>query len=78
MNIRTFLVQCGLHGCNSINVEAQFMKIAIMMRAIDQDSGFRAYTEELVESMIKLNKNNFFLLIYRLPNILVDFLRIRM
>jgi glycosyltransferase involved in cell wall biosynthesis len=43
------------------------MKIAIMMRAIDQDSGFRAYTEELVESMIKLDKNNFFLLIYRLP-----------
>ncbi|MCP2500368.1 MAG: hypothetical protein NCA08_02190 [Deltaproteobacteria bacterium] len=43
------------------------MKIAIMMRAIDQDSGFRAYTEELVESMIKLDKNNLFLLIYRLP-----------
>jgi hypothetical protein len=43
------------------------MKIAIMMRAIDQDSGFRAYTEELVENMIKLDKNNFYLLIYRLP-----------
>lgn len=43
------------------------MKIAIMMRAIDQDSGFRKNTEELIENMLKIDKKNSYLLIYRLP-----------
>lgn len=43
------------------------MKIAIMMRAMDQDSGFRKYTEELIETMVALDRENRYLLIYRLP-----------
>ena len=43
------------------------MKFAIMMRAIDQDSGFRAYTEALVDTMLKLDKQNDYLLLYRQP-----------
>lgn len=42
------------------------MKIAIMMRAIDQDSGFRKNTEELVETMLKIDQKNYYLLIYRM------------
>lgn len=58
---------CDAAGADAFPDKGQVMKIAIMMRAIDQDSGFRAYTEELVENMLKLDKNNFYLLIYRLP-----------
>jgi glycosyltransferase involved in cell wall biosynthesis len=43
------------------------MKIAIMMRPMDQDSGFRAYTEALVDQMVKQDKNDLFLLFYRKP-----------
>jgi hypothetical protein len=41
------------------------MKIAIMMRAMDQDSGFRAIIEGLVESMLRVGKDHSFLLLYR-------------
>jgi len=41
------------------------MKIAIMMRAMDQDSGFRAYIEGLVENMLKIDGENLYLLFYR-------------
>jgi glycosyltransferase involved in cell wall biosynthesis len=41
------------------------MKIAIMMRAIDQDSGFRAYVEGLVEAMLRIDNKNTYLLLYR-------------
>ena len=43
------------------------MKIAIMMRAMDQDSGFRAYTEALVGNMISLDPKVSYLLLYRTP-----------
>jgi glycosyltransferase involved in cell wall biosynthesis len=41
------------------------MKIAIMMRSMDQESGFRANVESLVENMIKQGSRNFYLLIYK-------------
>jgi glycosyltransferase involved in cell wall biosynthesis len=41
------------------------MKIAIMMRAMDQDSGFRAITEHLVEAMLRVGTSNSYLLLYR-------------
>jgi glycosyltransferase involved in cell wall biosynthesis len=41
------------------------MKIAIMMRAMDQESGFQAIVETLVDNMIKQSKENYFLLLYR-------------
>lgn len=43
------------------------MKIAIMMRPMDQDSGFRAYTEALIDHMLKLDQENQYLLLYRQP-----------
>ena len=43
------------------------MKIAIMMRAMDQDSGFRAYTEALVGNMVPLDPGVSYLLLYRTP-----------
>lgn len=43
------------------------MKIAIMMRAIDQDSGFQAYVNGLIEAMLQLNTKDEFLLLYRKP-----------
>ena len=42
------------------------MKIAIMMRPMDQDSGFRAYTEALIDNMLKRDQENTYLLLYRL------------
>lgn len=41
------------------------LKIGIMMRAMDQDSGFRAYTEGLVENMLMNDKENLYVLFYR-------------
>ncbi len=41
------------------------MKIAIMMRAMDQDSGFRAYIEGLIENMLAIDPENSYLLFYR-------------
>lgn len=41
------------------------MKIAVMMRAMDQESGFRAYIEGLVENMLAIDSVNFYLLMYR-------------
>ena len=43
------------------------MKLAIMMRSMDQDSGFRAYTEALIDNMLKLDTDDSYLLIYRIP-----------
>lgn len=43
------------------------MKIAIMMRAIDQDSGFHLYVDGLVEALLKLKGDNFYVLLYRTP-----------
>ncbi len=36
-----------------------------MMRAMDQDSGFRAYVEGLVENMLAVDSENTYLLLYR-------------
>jgi glycosyltransferase involved in cell wall biosynthesis len=41
------------------------MKIAIMMRAMDQDSGHQAIIMGLVENMLKIDQNNTYLLLYR-------------
>lgn len=41
------------------------MKVAIMMRAMDQDSGYRAIIEGLVESLLRVGYNDSFLLLYR-------------
>ena len=40
------------------------MKIAIMMRAMDQDTGFRVYVERLVETMVEMDQENGYLLLY--------------
>lgn len=41
------------------------MKVAVMMRAMDQDSGFRVIVEGFVEGMLKLDRENTYLLLYR-------------
>lgn len=41
------------------------MKIAIMMRAIDQDSGLGVYAQSLVDSMLRMDRDNSYLLLYR-------------
>ena len=41
------------------------MKIAIMMRAIDQESGFHLYLDGLIEALLKLDRDNTYLLLYR-------------
>ena len=41
------------------------MKIAVMLRAMDQDSGFRAYIEGLIENMLAIDAENTYLLFYR-------------
>lgn len=43
------------------------MKIAIMMRAIDQDSGFHLFLDGLLEALLKFDRENEYLLLYRLP-----------
>jgi hypothetical protein len=43
------------------------MKIAIMMRPIDQDSGFHVYVEGLVESLLRFEDEHTYLLLYRTP-----------
>jgi glycosyltransferase involved in cell wall biosynthesis len=41
------------------------MKIAIMMRPMDHNSGFRAYTEALVENMLQIDQESSYVLLYR-------------
>jgi glycosyltransferase involved in cell wall biosynthesis len=41
------------------------MRIAVMMRAMDQDSGFHAYVEGLIESMLGIDYDSRYLLLYR-------------
>jgi glycosyltransferase involved in cell wall biosynthesis len=41
------------------------MKIAIMMRAIDQPSGFQAFVIGLVTALLKMDQTNTYLLLYR-------------
>jgi glycosyltransferase involved in cell wall biosynthesis len=43
------------------------MKVAIMMRAMDQDSGFRAYVEGVVDALLRIAPNDRYLLLYRTP-----------
>ena len=49
------------------------MRIAIMMRAIDQDSGLRSYVEGLVDEMLRLDRSNTYILLYRTPKSLGRF-----
>jgi hypothetical protein len=41
--------------------------IAVMLRAMDQDSGFRAYIEGLIDTMLAMDGKNSYLLFYRTP-----------
>jgi len=41
------------------------MKIAVMLRAMDQESGFRAYIEGLMENILAMDRTNSYLLFYR-------------
>jgi glycosyltransferase involved in cell wall biosynthesis len=41
------------------------MKIAIMMRAMEQDSGHKAIIERLVEDMLRIDETDTYLLLYR-------------
>jgi len=43
------------------------VKIAVMMRAMDQDSGLRFFTEGLVENMLRIDEHNRYVLLYRDP-----------
>ncbi len=43
------------------------MKIAIMMRAIDQESGFHLFLDGLIESLLKIDSENHYILLYRTP-----------
>jgi glycosyltransferase involved in cell wall biosynthesis len=49
------------------------MKIAIMMRAMDKEAGFRALTQGLVASMLKLAPDDSFLLIHQTPKWIGEF-----
>ncbi len=49
------------------------MKIAIMMRAMDQDSGHQAIIMGLVENMLRIDQRNTYLLLYRTPRFLGKF-----
>jgi glycosyltransferase involved in cell wall biosynthesis len=41
------------------------MKIAVMMRAMDQDSGFRAWVPQLIDSVLRIGREHSYLLLYR-------------
>jgi len=49
------------------------MKIAIMMRLIDQDSGFQSYVIGLLDAMLALENEHTYLLLYRSPRFLGRF-----
>ena len=49
------------------------MKIAIMMRAMDQDSGHQAIFMGLVENMLRYDTHNTYLLLYRTDKFLGRF-----
>ena len=49
------------------------MKIAVMMRAIDQDSGFSVYTERLLDMLLRIDRENSYLLFYKTPKWLGHF-----
>jgi glycosyltransferase involved in cell wall biosynthesis len=52
VSLRTFFQRMG-------------MKIAMMMRAMDTDAGFRTYIEGLLEGMLEIDQKNSYLLFYR-------------
>ena len=43
------------------------MRIAIMMRVMDQDTGLRFYTESLIEDLLRIDQENFYVLLYMTP-----------
>ncbi len=53
------------HALSSTEAVTERMKLAIMMRTIDQDGGLRVYVERLTEAMIKIAPEHSFLLLYR-------------
>jgi glycosyltransferase involved in cell wall biosynthesis len=56
---------CYRHQDSSWNNQHEIMKIAIMMRPIDQDSGFHAYVDGLVDALLRIDTKNQYLLFYR-------------
>jgi glycosyltransferase involved in cell wall biosynthesis len=49
------------------------MKIAIMMRAIDQPTGYRSYMEGAIGTLLRIDQENEYLLLYRKPDFLGRF-----
>ena len=49
------------------------MNIAVMMRAMDQDSGLRYFVEGLVDTMLRIDERNTYLLFYRITKSLGRF-----
>ena len=49
------------------------MKIAIMMRAIDQPTGLRSYMEGVVSTLLRIDQEDEYLLLYRKPDFLGRF-----
>jgi hypothetical protein len=49
------------------------MKIAVMMRAMDQNSGLKSYVEGLMEALLRIDERNSYLLLYRDPKTLGRF-----
>ena len=49
------------------------MKIAIMMRAIDQPTGYRSYMEGVIGTLLRIDQENEYLLLYRKPDFLGRF-----
>ena len=43
------------------------MKIAFMMRAIDQDNSFGVFTGNLLRTLLKMDRTNSYLLLYKEP-----------
>jgi glycosyltransferase involved in cell wall biosynthesis len=44
------------------------MKIAVMMRAIDQPTGVRSYVEGVIGTLLRIDQENQYLLLYRKPD----------
>src|ERR1041385_4561338 len=67
---------CLLAGCTRKQQQWKLevtMKIAIMMRAIDQPTGFRSYMEGVVSTLLRIDQENEYLLLYRKPDFLGRF-----
>ena len=53
------------------------MKIAVMMRPIDHDSGFQSYVIGLMNALLGFEDDHRYVLLYRTPRFLGQFASIR-